>query len=114
MPVSRMKQFVVFALLMLVQFPCCALADDLNVRNRQGEELASKFCGRCHAIGRTERSAHIGAPPFRSLDARVDLDTFMGRLQNGLTSGHPDMPTFKFSRHDARLLVAYLRSIQGR
>jgi hypothetical protein len=34
------------------------------------------------------------------------------QLREGLISGHPDMPTFRFSREDARALTAYLRSIQ--
>jgi len=48
------------------------------------------------------------------LEQRVDLDMFMERLRQGLTSDHPDMPTFRFTRDDARALVAYLRSIQTR
>ena len=63
------------------------------------------MCGNCHAIGRTDRSPHIGAPAFRSLDKRLDLDAFMERLRNGLTSGHPDMPTFQFTRNDTRKLI---------
>ena len=43
----------------------------------------------------------------------VDLDDFTHRLREGLTSGHPDMPTFRFTREDARALTAYLRSIQA-
>jgi len=111
--IRDMKQYVVLALLMLVQFACCARADDVNVRLRQGEALASKMCSRCHAIGRSDQSAHIRAPAFRTLDERLDLDAFMKRLRRGLMSGHPDMPTFRFTRNDARMLIAYLRSIQG-
>jgi hypothetical protein len=36
----------------------------------------------------------------------------MDRLREGLMSGHPDMPTFRFTREDARAFVLYLRSIQ--
>jgi hypothetical protein len=59
------------------------------------------------------KSPHVGAPAFRALDRRVELDTFTDRLREGLTSDHPDMPTFRFSREDARALVLYLRSIQS-
>ena len=52
------------------------------------------------------------APTFRNLDRRVDLDTFFQRLREGVTVGHPDMPTFRFGRDDARAFIAYLRSIQ--
>ena len=50
---------------------------------------------------------------FRDLGNRVDLDDFTQQLREGLTSGHPDMPTFRFTREDARALTAYLRSIQA-
>lgn len=80
---------------------------------RRGGALAAKMCSRCHAIGAGGASPHSAAPAFRTLSRRINLDTFTGRLREGLTSGHPDMPTFRFSREDARALTAYLRSIQG-
>jgi len=90
-----------------------ARSDERGILWQRGEALAKKMCANCHAIGRTDESPHLGAPPFRSLDRRVDLDSFTKQLNDGLTSGHPDMPTFRFSRQDARAFVAYLRSIQG-
>ena len=65
-------------------------------------------------VGATDSSPHSDAPPFRTLEKRLDLDLFVDRLRENLTSGHPDMPTFRFTRDDAQALVAYLRSIQGR
>ncbi len=85
----------------------------LTVRERQGHALAERMCASCHAIDKSGSSPHAGAPPFRELSRRVDLDRFSNRLREGLMSGHPDMPTFRFSREDAGDLVAYLRSIQG-
>jgi cytochrome c len=89
-----------------------AHSDDRGMMRQRGEALAKKMCANCHAIDHTDESPHPGAPPFRSLDRRVDLDSFIERLNEGLTSGHPDMPTFRFSRQDARAFIAYLRSIQ--
>jgi cytochrome c len=80
---------------------------------QQGRALAGRMCAACHAVGRRGRSPHIGAPAFRQLDRRVDLDAFMDRLREGLVAGHPDMPMFRFGREDARAFVIYLRSIQG-
>jgi hypothetical protein len=59
------------------------------------------MCAPCHAIGTIGTSPHAAAPPFRHLGNRVDLDEFARRLREGVTSGHPDMPTFRFSREDA-------------
>jgi cytochrome c len=66
-----------------------------------------------YAIGKTGASPNAPAPAFRNLGDRVDLDDFARRLREGLTSGRPDMPTFRFTREDARALTAYLRSIQA-
>ena len=81
---------------------------------RQGMALAERLCGDCHAIGKAGASPRPPAPVFRGLGDRVDLDDFPHRLRQGLISGHPDMPSFRFTREDARALTAYLRSIQVR
>jgi mono/diheme cytochrome c family protein len=80
---------------------------------RHGRALAERMCAPCHAIGERGSSPHRAAPSFRNLSRRVELDRFAFRLRDGLTSGHPDMPTFRFTREDARALTAYLRSIQA-
>ena len=54
------------------------------MRERQGRALANKMCGKCHAVGHSDQSAHVGAPAFRMLDDRIDPDSFMERLQEGL------------------------------
>jgi mono/diheme cytochrome c family protein len=90
------------------------MAQDADLRSERGKVLAISLCAECHAIGATDISPHVGAPPFRALEKRLDLDSFIDRLRENLTSGHPDMPTFRFTRDDAQALIAYLRSIQGR
>ena len=79
----------------------------------RGRALAERMCSQCHANGRSGESPHAGAPAFRALDRRVDLDSFIERLREGLTVGHPDMPAFRFTREDARAFLLYLRSIQA-
>jgi cytochrome c len=102
-----------FALLLITVLPLGSVfAAERHSPTARGKALATRMCVRCHAIGSTGNSPHIGAPPFRKLDERVNLDTFVDRLQSGLTSGHPDMQTFRFTRADARALVSYLRSIE--
>ena len=80
---------------------------------RQGRALAERMCSHCHAVGDSGSSPHSAAPAFRTLNRRVDLNSFTNRLREGLISGHPDMPMFRFTREDARALTAYLRSIQA-
>ena len=79
---------------------------------RHGRALLQQFCASCHAIGKTGRSRHAGAPPFRYLGRSYDLDQFPRMLERGIASGHPDMPEFKFTEDDAKAVQAYLRSIQ--
>ncbi len=77
-----------------------------------GRALLNEFCASCHAIGKTGRSRHVGAPPFRTLGRSFDLDEFPRLLERGISSDHPDMPEFKFSEDDAKAVRAYLRTIQ--
>jgi mono/diheme cytochrome c family protein len=87
-------------------------AQEPDQQIEQGKLLAMTFCAECHAVSTTDASPHAQAPAFRALDRRVNFDTFFQRLREGVTSSHPDMPTFRFSREDARAFIAYLRSIQ--
>jgi len=89
-----------------------SLAQEPDKLLEQGKLLAMTFCAQCHAVGTSDASPHAQAPAFRALDRRVDLDTFFQRLREGVTVGHPDMPTVRFARDDARAFIAYLRSIQ--
>jgi cytochrome c len=79
---------------------------------KRGQDLAVQMCGECHSTGRSGSSPHIGAPPLREVGRRLDVDFLPERLRDGLMVGHPDMPTFRFTREDARAFVLYLRSIQ--
>ena len=103
------------AILLLLVATSTALAEDSSSSplEQRGRALAESMCSQCHAVRKRGQSPHVGAPAFRALDRRVDLDSFMGRLREGLTIGHPDMPTFRFTREDSRAFLLYLRSIQA-
>jgi mono/diheme cytochrome c family protein len=99
-------------LTMLLNLFALASAAHAQDPSKRGRALLTEFCARCHAIGKTGKSPHAAAPPFRTLGNSFDLDHFAGELQRGLTPGHPDMPAFKFNETDARAVSAYLRTIQ--
>ena len=84
----------------------------LDVEQQRGKTLLEKLCARCHAVGATGQSPHAEAPPFRTFGEKLYDDDLGQRLQDGLTTIHPDMPTFHFRRRDAEAAVSYLRSIQ--
>ena len=102
-----------FAAALFVVCVAAPPAQAFSPLERSGRALLQTLCARCHAIDRTGGSPHPDAPPFREIDRRLDLDAFVNQLGEGFSSGHPDMPTFHFSRSDARAAVAYLRAIQG-
>jgi cytochrome c len=112
---GRWKTIVRLAILLLLLATSSSSAEDMSSSplEQRGRALAERMCSQCHAIGKSGQSPHVGAPAFRALDRRVDLDSFMERLREGLTVGHPDMPTFRFTREDARAFLLYLRSIQA-
>ena len=80
---------------------------------RDGKEMLQQLCARCHSIGRTGRSPNRQAPPFRSFSETKLYDSdFLQRLQDGYSSIHPSMPTFRFNREDAEEVLNYMKSIQ--
>jgi cytochrome c len=84
----------------------------LDQEQQRGKALLETECARCHAVGKTGRSPNIDAPLFRTFGEKLYDTNFGERLQTGLTTIHPDMPTFHFNRRDAEAAVNYLKSIQ--
>jgi cytochrome c len=81
---------------------------------RRGESLLERNCSRCHAIGSDGESRHPQAPWFRTLGKRYPVEFLEEALGEGIISGHPDMPEFRFSGEDVGAIVMYLKSIQER
>ena len=85
---------------------------DKRALESRGEGLLTTNCSECHAVGRTGDSTHPEAPPFRTLGQRYPIDVLAEALAEGLSSGHPDMPEFRFEIDDVDAILAYLNSIQ--
>lgn len=81
---------------------------------KHGEQLLAHNCASCHAVGRSGDSPHKFAPPFRTLGQRYPIESLEEALGEGIISGHPDMPEFKFNASDVGAIIAYLKSIQQR
>ena len=88
-----------------------AVADDTAILHR-GEALLARNCSRCHAIGAVGDSRHPQAPLFRTLAQRYPVEFLEEALGEGIISGHPDMPEFRFRGEDVGAIVMYLKSIQ--
>ena len=81
---------------------------------KRGEELLTRSCASCHAVGRNGESPQKLAPAFRSLGQRYPIESLEEALGEGIMSGHPDMPEFTFDAKDVGAIIAYLKSIQQR
>jgi cytochrome c len=94
--VGRWKMIVRLAILLVLLATSSSVAED-NSRSpleERGRALAEEMCSQCHAIGKSGGSPHAGAPAFRALDRRVDLDSFHGtfaRRADGRPSGYADV-----------------------
>ena len=82
--------------------------------NKIGEELLTRHCARCHAVGRTGASPTAAAPVLRTLSQRYPIDSLEEALGEGLMSGHPEMPEFEFDADQVGAIIDYLKSIQQR
>lgn len=98
----------IFAMLPVLAGP--AMAWDRQVR--QGEILARTNCARCHAVGRLGTSPLREAPPFRELHTRYPVEDLGEALTEGIRTGHPSMPEFRFDPDQAQDLIAYLKSLE--
>ena len=81
---------------------------------QRGQELLTKHCAACHAVGRQGDSPHPDAVPLRALGKRYPIESLEESLAEGFMSGHPDMPEFSFDADDVGAIIDYLKSIQQR
>ena len=83
-----------------------------NRQVQQGEVLARTNCARCHAVGRIGASPLREAPPFRELHTRYPVEDLGEALAEGIQTGHPTMPEFRFDPDQVQALLAYLKSLE--
>ncbi len=95
----------------LVPLAWPAAAFDLHIR--QGEAIARRHCARCHAVTRSGSSPLREAPPFRDLHRRYPVEDLAEALTEGIRTGHPSMPEFRFDPDQAQELISYLQSLEN-
>lgn len=98
-----------FALAALVAVTAASAQSDLRAR---GALLTQRYCAGCHAVRRTGQSPNPAAPAFRDLNSRYHIDDLAEALAEGILTGHPAMPEFKFPPRDVKAVLLYLKSIQ--
>lgn len=88
-------------------------ADPSTASNpEQGKRLALTYCARCHSIDKVSPSPLKIAPPFRTLHERYPVDTLQEALGEGIVTGHPTMPEFRFDADQVGDFIAYLKTLE--
>ncbi len=98
-------------LVCLLALPAAAAAQPEGPAAR-GQALAQRNCGMCHAINRGGASPNRAAPAFRDLSNNYPVDNLAEALVEGILTGHPAMPQFRFKAGEVRDLIEYLKSVQ--
>lgn len=78
----------------------------------QGRRLALVNCARCHSIDKSSPSPLTIAPPFRTLHTRYPIEDLEEALGEGLITGHPTMPEFRFEPDQVADFLLFLKSLQ--
>jgi mono/diheme cytochrome c family protein len=79
---------------------------------QRGMMMARTHCGRCHAIDKTGQSPLPIAPPFRDLHKNYPVEQLEEPLAEGLVTGHPSMPEFRFDPNQIGDFIAFLKSLE--
>jgi cytochrome c len=86
--------------------------DVLSPAAQRGFVIVRTNCSRCHAIGKVGESPLKVAPPFRTLHERYPVEDLQEPLAEGIITGHPTMPEFRFDPGQVGDIIAYLKSLE--
>lgn len=103
------------SVLAVVTWPDAALAQSTQrgVQNVQrGIVIARTYCMRCHSIDKVSPSPLTVAPPFRDLHKKYPMERLEESLAEGVVTGHPSMPEFRFDADQIGDFIAFLNSLK--
>ncbi len=84
----------------------------LSPAAQRGLVIVRTNCSRCHAIGKIGESPLPIAPPFRTLHEHYPVEDLQEPLAEGIITGHPTMPEFRFDPGQVGDIIAYLKSLE--
>jgi cytochrome c len=116
MTMSRMVQLGI-GLGCVAIFLTCTLSNAksdevLSPAAQRGFVILKTNCSRCHAIGKVGESPLKIAPPFRTLHQHYPVEDLQEPLAEGIITGHPTMPEFRFDPGQVGDIIAYLKSLE--
>jgi cytochrome c len=93
--------------------PSDAKGDEvLSPAAQRGLVIVRANCSRCHAIGKIGDSPLPIAPLFRTLHERYPVEDLEEPLAEGIVTGHPTMPEFRFDPGQVGDIIAYLKTLE--
>lgn len=78
----------------------------------QGRRLALLYCAKCHSTDKVSPSPLKIAPPFRTLHERYPIEMLQEALAEGIVTGHPAMPEFRFDADQVGDFMAFLKTLE--
>ena len=74
--------------------------------------IAKTYCARCHSIDKVTPSPLAIAPPFRTLHKKYPVENLEEALAEGISTGHPTMPEFRFDPGQVSDFISFLKSLE--
>ena len=79
---------------------------------QRGLTIARTYCMRCHSIDRVSPSPLAIAPPFRTLHKKYPVENLEEAMAQGISTGHPTMPEFRFDTDQISDFIAFLKTLE--
>jgi cytochrome c len=111
---QRQAAYVSRAIAVALTFLCFPARSEqpLSPQAGRGFAIVQAHCARCHAVERVGNSPLPAAPPFRVLHERYPVESLEESLAEGIVTGHPKMPKFRFDPGQVGDVIAYLKSLE--
>jgi cytochrome c len=91
---------------------CLWSAPVLAQSAQRGVVIARTYCMSCHSIDKVSPSVLKDAPPFRDLHRKYPVESLQESLAEGIVTGHPSMPEFRFDVDQIGDFIAFLNSLR--
>lgn len=84
----------------------------LSPSAKRGEAFARTHCAQCHSIDKVSESPLRIAPPLRTIHKRYPVETLEEAFGEGIVTGHPTMPEFRFDPDQIGDLIAFMKTLE--
>lgn len=108
----RISNFSAAALLAFAAFASSGAQAQQTAAAQRGVVLARTHCAKCHSIDKLSPSPLAIALPFRELHKRYPVEQLQEGLAEGLVTGHPTMPEFRFATDQIHDFIAFLKTLE--